>query len=234
MTHQQQFEERLADWLQDGPLDAPDGAVTSAVAFARAHPRRRNLIGGLWRITMNRLQPVSLPASAHRARVTAFASIAVIAVVGLAVVGGGALVLNQGPANVPAAGVGATVTPAPTPPATPLPTARTDAALVADLAAVWSNPYDAATVAALYAPNAVVHEIPAGQTHTGLDEIGTRIRALNGSKFTTVVTSAAIRQDRFVAAFAKYGTPGDQSGRGLVVYELTDGKVLNQWVYPAP
>jgi hypothetical protein len=48
------------------------------------------------------------------------------------------------------------------------------------------------------------------------------------------VTSAPIRQDAFVAVFSKFGNTSDLSGRGLVVYELKDGKVLNQWVYAAP
>jgi hypothetical protein len=57
---------------------------------------------------------------------------------------------------------------------------------------------------------------------------------LTAMDFKVVVTSAPIRQDSFVAVFSRYGTGGDPSGRGLVVYELKDGKVLNQWVYPTP
>jgi hypothetical protein len=128
-----------------------------------------------------------------------------------------------------ACGAGATATPAPT----PSPTANPDGALVAELAAVMSNPYDAAKVAALYAPDAVIHETTADMTQRGLDEIGARIRDFNASKFEAVVTSPVVRQDDFVAAFHKYGAGGDLSGRALVVYQLKDGKVLNQWVYPA-
>jgi hypothetical protein len=120
-----------------------------------------------------------------------------------------------------------------TSPATPSPTVNPDEALVADLAVVMSTPYDAAKVAALYAPDAVIHETTADLTQTGLDEIGARIRDFNASKFEAVVTSAVIRQDDFVAAFHTYGAGGDLSGRALVVYQLKDGKVLNQWVYPA-
>ncbi len=130
-----------------------------------------------------------------------------------------------------ACGASATSTPATRSPAA---AAAADEAFVADLAALWSNPYDAAKVAALYAPNAVFYDIPADQTHKGLDVIGVRIRQLNDVGFTTVVTSAPIRQDDFIAVFAKYGSGGDPSARGLVVYELQDGKVLNQWVYPTP
>jgi hypothetical protein len=113
------------------------------------------------------------------------------------------------------------------------PAADADEALVADLAAVMSTPYDAAKVAALYAPEAVIHETTANMTQRGLDEIEARIREFNASKFEAVVTSAPIRQGDFVAHFAKYGTGGDLSGRALVIYQLWDGKVLNQWVYPA-
>ena len=113
------------------------------------------------------------------------------------------------------------------------PAAGADEALVADLAAVMSTPYDATKVAALYAPEAVIHETTANMTQRGLDEIGARIREFNASEFEAVVTSAPIRQGDFVAHFAKYGTAGDLSGRALVVYQLWDGKVVNQWVYPA-
>jgi hypothetical protein len=117
-------------------------------------------------------------------------------------------------------------------PASPSPAAAADAALVADLAAVMNDPYDAAKVAALYSPDAVIHETTANQTQTGLDEIGARIRYFNDQKFEAVVTSAPIRQGDFVAAFHKYGAGGDLSSLALVVYQLKDGKVLNQWVYP--
>jgi ketosteroid isomerase-like protein len=114
------------------------------------------------------------------------------------------------------------------------PAANADEALVADLAAVASSPYDAAKVAALYAPDAVVHELTdANLTSTGLEAIQARFKDLAAGGFKVVVTSAPIRQDNFVAHFAKFGNTSELSGRGLVVYELKDGKVLNQWVYPA-
>jgi hypothetical protein len=113
------------------------------------------------------------------------------------------------------------------------PTATADEALVADLAAVMSEPYDATTVAALDAPDAVIHETTANMTQRGLDEIGARIREFDAAGFEAVPTSAPIRQDDFVAAFHKYGTGGDLSGRALVVYQLMEGKVLGQWIYPA-
>ena len=183
---------------------------------------------------MSPTQPAPFPSSARRTGVTAFAAIAVVAVVALAVVGGGALLANRGSNNVPAAGAGATAPPAPTPPAAPSPTASSDEAFAADLAAVLSDPYDAAKVAALYAPNAVIHELTeANVTSTGLEEIGARIRYLNAQDFKAVVTSASIRQDNFVANFVRFG-PGEATYPGLVVYELKDGKVLNEWVYPAP
>jgi len=113
------------------------------------------------------------------------------------------------------------------------PAAVTDEALVADLAALMSTPYDAAKVAALYAPNAVIRDLVENITQTGLEEIGARIRYFNAQDFKVVVTSAPIRQDNFVASFVKFGG-GEAAFPGLGVYELKDGKVLNQWVYPAP
>jgi hypothetical protein len=132
-------------------------------------------------------------------------------------------------------GAGATPSPStqPSPSPSPSPAALTDEALVAELIAVFSEPYDAAKVAALYAPDAVIQETTAKMTQRGLDEIGARIREFNDAGFEAVVTSAPIRQDDFVAAFAKYGTKGDLSDGALVVYELKDGKVVNNWVYDA-
>jgi hypothetical protein len=117
--------------------------------------------------------------------------------------------------------------------ATQSPAAVTDEALVADLAAVWSNPYDAAKVAALYAPNAVLYDKNANETSTGLEAIQAKVEAYAAKNFKVKITSDWIRQDNFVAHFANFGNTSELSGRGLVVYELMDGKVLNQWVYPA-
>ena len=118
-------------------------------------------------------------------------------------------------------------------PATPSPTANPDVASLDDLDAVWSTPYDAAKVAALYAPNAVFHDMVANETSTGLEEIQTKVKDLAAQNFKVTSTSAPIRQDNFVAVFVKFGAP-DATSPGLGVVELKDGKVLNQWVYPAP
>ncbi len=132
---------------------------------------------------------------------------------------------------VGACGASATSTPATPSAPTPSPAAVADEALVADLAAVWSSPYDAAEVAALYAPNAAVHELTeVNLTSTGLDAIQARVKSLAAMNFKVVVTSAPIRQDDFVAVFSKYGED-EAAFPGLVVYQLKDGKVLEQWVY---
>jgi len=117
--------------------------------------------------------------------------------------------------------------------ATPSPTANPDVAFSDALNTVWSTPYDAAKVAALYATNAVFHDMVANETSTGLEEIRTKVKEYAGMNFRVVGTSAPIRQDNFVAQFIKFGAP-DATYPGLGVYELKDGKVLNQWVYPAP
>jgi len=134
VTREQQFEQRLADWLGDGPLDAPDEAIDAAAAHARAHPRRRSLLGDLWRTVMDRIQPAPPIPPARRSRIRAFATVAVAAVVLLAIIGGGALLLNQGPVNQPVAVPSAAPTPASsTPASTSAPTARTDAIKVGHL-----------------------------------------------------------------------------------------------------
>jgi anti-sigma factor RsiW len=109
-----------------------------------------------------------------------------------------------------------------------------DEALVAAVAAVASNPYDAARVAEVYAPNAGLRELTANETSFGLEEIGARIQYFNSQDFEVVVTSVPIRQGDFVAVFVKFGAGGEAASPGLLVLQMGDGKVLNQWVYPAP
>jgi hypothetical protein len=70
-------------------------------------------------------------------------------------------------------------------------------------------------------------------TSTGLEAIQARAKALTAGSFKVTNTSAPIRQDDFVAVFVKFGN-GTATDPGLVVYEMTDGKVIDQWVYPAP
>jgi len=134
-----------------------------------------------------------------------------------------------------ACGAGATPTPAPavTPAATPSPTANPDEALMAAVAAVWSNPYDAAKVAALYALDATFYDNPVNETSKGLEAIQAKVKKYAALGFKVTNTSAPIRQDDFVAIFQRAGAP-EPTGPNLFVVELKDGKILNQWVYPAP
>jgi hypothetical protein len=73
----------------------------------------------------------------------------------------------------------------------------------------------------------------ANLTSKGLEAIQARVKSLTAMNFKVVVTSAPIRQDDFVAVFSRYGTD-EATYPGLVVYQLKDGKVLNQWVYATP
>jgi hypothetical protein len=132
-----------------------------------------------------------------------------------------------------ACGSTATQSPASSPGPTQSPTANPDAALMADLDALWSGPYDAAKVAALYATDAVFHDMVANETSTGLEAVQAKVKDYATQNFKVTTTSAPIRQGDFVATFFKYGAP-DALYPGLGVVELKDGKVLNQWVYPAP
>jgi hypothetical protein len=226
MAERDRFELDVAEALRAYAEDAPTqvGPTELARHFATAYPHRRTLFGP-WR-----------PAEVLRLACLLLLAVSLLA----AVVGGTILVGSQlerrslvvlpqvaSPSPSPAS-----PSPASPSPASPSPAADADAALVADLAAVMNDPYDAAKVAALYSPGAVIHETTANLTQTGLDEIGARIRYFNDRKFAAVVTSAPIRQGDFVAAFHKYGAGGDLSSLALVVYQLKDGKVLNQWVYP--
>ena len=125
---------------------------------------------------------------------------------------------------------GARATPSP---ATPPPTADADEALMADVNAVWGGPYDAARVATLYAPNATFHDMLLGKTFKGLEAIQAKVEANASANAKCTQTSASIRQDNFVAVFHRFST-GGATYPVLAVFELKDGKVINQWAYPAP
>ncbi len=126
MTREQLFEHRLAAWLEEGPSEAPDRALEAAIAHAEAHPRRRIRIVGPWRALMDRIHLAEVaPGQPHRSRLTAFAAVAAAAVLAVAIVGGGAVLLNGGPADSGPAAPGAppsvipTKAPSPAPSATP-------------------------------------------------------------------------------------------------------------------
>ena len=97
-------------------------------------------------------------------------------------------------------------------------TAATDEAIVADLAALWSSPYDAAEVAALYAPEAVIHDDVDGETSTGLEAIQAKVESYAERSFRVENTSAPIRQDNVVAIFQKAGE-GNATTPCLFAYE---------------
>ena len=112
--------------------------------------------------------------------------------------------------------------------------ANPDQALVDDLSAAWSSPYDAAAFAALYAPDATFHDMLANETSTGLEAIQAKASAYAAADFITTATSTPTRQGDYVAVFEKHGSGGQTAEAGLLVMQMQDGKVLNQWVYPAP
>ncbi|MDA8237796.1 MAG: hypothetical protein M0T75_07940 [Chloroflexi bacterium] len=115
MTREQLFEQRLADWLEDGPFEAPERALEAAIHHARAHPRRQRRLAGLWRTAMTRLQVSGVqPRPPHR---FSFAAVAAAAVLVLGVVAGGTyLIANRGPdGGPPVAAPTSTATAPPTP-----------------------------------------------------------------------------------------------------------------------
>lgn len=121
MTREQLFEQRLTDWLEDGPMEAPDRALEVAFAHARSHPRRRTLHVGPWRAAMNRIHLAEVtPGQPPRSRLTAFAAVAAAVVIGVALVGGAALLLGGGP-PVPGPGGPVAASPMPTPTVAPTP-----------------------------------------------------------------------------------------------------------------
>ena len=112
------------------------------------------------------------------------------------------------------------------------PAAPTDQALVDGLAALWSSPFDATQVAALYAPDAVFQDTIAKESVAGLQAIGAKVRKYADLGFKVVNTSDPIRQDDVIAVFQEFGAGADMSP-GIGVVEMKDGKVKKMWEYPA-
>ena len=107
-----------------------------------------------------------------------------------------------------------------------------DQALVDDVSDAWSTPYDAAKFAALYAPDATFVDEFAGATYAGLPAIQARAAALSGYQFSTTPVSEPIRTGDVIAMFERHGTVDGGYAEGLVVFEVKDGMIVNQWAYP--
>jgi hypothetical protein len=110
-----------------------------------------------------------------------------------------------------------------------------DQALMDDVSAAWTGPFDAATLASLYTTDAILHDEIAGATSSGLEEIQAKNKSyIEGSAFSVRSTSEAISQGAFVAQFIEYAASGATPGEGVVLVKLADdGKIQEQWVYPA-
>jgi len=118
-------------------------------------------------------------------------------------------------------------------PATASPAASVDQALMADLNVIWTGMADAAKVAALYAPDATFYDLVDGRTYKGLAAIQAKVKANASSGFTCEQGSLSIREGNVVAVFHRFHA-GGATYPVLAVFELKDGKVINQWAYPAP
>ena len=112
--------------------------------------------------------------------------------------------------------------------------ANPDQALANDLAAAWSTTYDTAKVVPLYTSNATFHDMIVNETTTGLANIQAKVSAYIAQGFNVTNTSAPIREGDFVAWFGTYESTGQAAAPVLNVVSLSDGKIVDQWVYPAP
>jgi|GEM_PF-2488717 len=112
--------------------------------------------------------------------------------------------------------------------------ANPDQALANDLAAAWSTTYDTAKVVPLYASNATFHDMIVNETTTGLANIQAKVSNYIAQGFKVTNTTAPIREGNFVAWFGTYESTGQAAAPILNVVRLSDGKVVDQWVYPAP
>jgi len=113
-------------------------------------------------------------------------------------------------------------------------TSSPDQAVMNDLDAAWSTTYDAAKFAALYAPDAVMHDTIANETSSGLAAIQAKAsNYISNYGFKVKSTSAPVRQGNYIVTFATFSSAVDGETRGIGVFEMKDGKIINHWVYPA-
>ena len=54
MNREEAFELLLAQWLEEGPYEAPRGPVAAALAHVRAHPKRSRTLASRWLVAFSR------------------------------------------------------------------------------------------------------------------------------------------------------------------------------------
>jgi hypothetical protein len=108
------------------------------------------------------------------------------------------------------------------------------AALMAAVNGIWGGTGDAADIAALYAPDATFLDTITGQTYTGLEAIQAKVKANASAGWVCEQTSDPIQQGNVVAVFHRFDLANGSKVPVLAVFEVKDGKVINQTAYPAP
>ena len=106
--------------------------------------------------------------------------------------------------------------------------------LTAAVNGIWVGTGDAADVVALYAPHATLLDTIDGKTYTGLEAIEAKVDANASAAWVCEQTSDPIQQGNVVAVFHRFHFPNGSTLPVLAVFELKDGKVINQTAYPAP
>jgi hypothetical protein len=94
--HEDRFEQRLADWLEEGPFEAPERTRVAAFAYADAHPRRNSGIARLARTVTIRMRRAGELRDHGPAVPRAVAVLAAAAILVAAVAGSGVLLLGRG------------------------------------------------------------------------------------------------------------------------------------------
>lgn len=113
MSRYEDIEQRLADWLEEGPTGAPASLIAAAIAHARAHPRRRWSVTGHWRTLMSGTNMAQVGPKAPQAG-WLYAAAAVLVVVVVVAAGYGILQSTS-----PGSGVGGAASLEPTATASP-------------------------------------------------------------------------------------------------------------------
>lgn len=122
MNREAAFEALLAQWLEEGPYEAPREPVAAALAHVRSHPKRSRTLVSRWRYLMSGIGLTHVPSQPRRGWLATGAVIAGLAIVVVGAYGlfsfggqtGPGGVATPTPVVTPTSSAGPTSTPTPT------------------------------------------------------------------------------------------------------------------------
>jgi hypothetical protein len=99
-----------------------------------------------------------------------------------------------------------------------------DATTLIDKVSVATSTGDAQAIPSLYATNAVMRSIGAGETYVGVDAI----RALADGSFTVERLAPVTVEGEYATTFMRISA-GYETTTSISVFQIKDGKIVRQW-----